>query len=228
VPEASLIALEQSLAKLEEYDARGKGFDLAMKAERATSIGLLGSADKLERAMTAPGVNMPAEARAELLERMKKAHGLSEERDYIEATFSQLAAVRKETLPYRLRADGLVSERVSEAAGRKMTVVCALLAGLAGRTAREAECVAHLRLALMALALEQYRAAHQQYPGSLSELATAHPDPFDGRPMRYRKNGFGYLIYSIGPDLHDNSGARRNGKTGDLVFTVISGPKAGK
>jgi len=57
---------------------------------------------------------------------------------------------------------------------------------------------------------------------------TATPlDPFDGQPLRYRKQGDGYVLYSIGSDLNDDSGARKTGKNGDIVFTVVTPPKPG-
>ena len=49
-------------------------------------------------------------------------------------------------------------------------------------------------------------------------------DPFDGQPLRYRKQGAGYVLYSIGPDRKDNSGERMNGKDGDMAFIVVTPP----
>ena len=48
-------------------------------------------------------------------------------------------------------------------------------------------------------------------------------DPFDGQPLRYREKGTGYLLYSIGPDLKDDSGERMNGK--DIVLAVVTRSK---
>jgi hypothetical protein len=31
-------------------------------------------------------------------------------------------------------------------------------------------------------------------------------DPFDGKPMRYRKLAKGYVVYSVGPDMKDEGG----------------------
>ena len=124
----------------------------------------------------------------------------------------------------RLRADDVVRQRVAQAAERKLPIVRVLLPGLGGAAAREAECLANLRLGETAVALEQFRAAHaSRYPDSLSELtpeflAGLPLDPFDGQPLRYRKTGGGHLLYSIGPDLKDDAGARRNGQGGDLIF----------
>jgi hypothetical protein len=49
-------------------------------------------------------------------------------------------------------------------------------------------------------------------------------DPFDGQPLRYRPQGHGYMLYSIGPDLKDDGGKRMTGKTGDIVFAVLTPP----
>jgi len=86
-------------------------------------------------------------------------------------------------------------------------------------------------LALAAVALEQFRAARSQYPTALSELSPAYldtvpADPFDGQPLRYRKQGSGYIPYSIGPDLKDDLGQRMNANVGDIVFAVATPPSA--
>jgi len=78
--------------------------------------------------------------------------------------------------------------------------------------------------------LEQFRAAHShQYPATLSEMTPNDPDlipqdPFDGQPLRYHRQGSGYILYSIGPDLKDDGGRRMTGSTGDLVFAIVSPP----
>ena len=83
---------------------------------------------------------------------------------------------------------------------------------------------------MTAVALEQFRAAHNnRYPASLSELTPKYldaplMDPFDGQPLRYRKQDAGYVLYSIGPDLKDDGGKPMNGKGGDIVFTVVTPP----
>jgi hypothetical protein len=56
--------------------------------------------------------------------------------------------------------------------------------------------------------------APEYFPGPVQ-------DPFDGQPLRYRGNGSGYVLYSIGPDLKDDSGNRMSGNTGDIVFAVV-------
>src|SRR5882672_7136335 len=137
-------------------------------------------------------------------------------------------AARQEPFPSRLKSDVLGHELVTEALDKKLVVLDLVLPSLGRRTAVEAECLARLRLGWTAVALEQFRAAHgNRYPASLSELTpdylSATPaDPFCGQPLRYQKKGAGYALYSVGPDLKDDSGERKKGKDGDVVFAVIT------
>jgi hypothetical protein len=73
--------------------------------------------------------------------------------------------------------------------------------------------VGQLRAIRTAVALERYRLAHRTLPPDLNALvpdyiAAVPMDTFDGKPLRYKKNSpRGYVIYSIGPDRHDDGGA---------------------
>ena len=71
-----------------------------------------------------------------------------------------------------------------------------------------------LRVAGVAMAIEQYRLANSNLPEQLADLVPAFlpqvpPDPYDGRPLRYRKLEQGYAVYSIGRDLTDDGGKER-------------------
>jgi hypothetical protein len=62
-----------------------------------------------------------------------------------------------------------------------------------------------------AVAAERYRMKHGQWPGSLIALvpeflAQAPVDPYDGRPLHYRRLADGVVIYSVGPDGSDDGG----------------------
>jgi hypothetical protein len=224
--------LAKVFQRMEDFETRGEGFSRAMAAERALSLAILATPQKLLQALSAPGVTIPADLRGPTTARLQKGDKLKEEKEFLETSFRRLMAARKEGFPDRLRADDLIRHRVAEAARKKLVIIEVLLPGLAGRTATEAECLARLRLGWTAVALEQFRAGHgYQYPATLSELAPEYlsaipADPFDGQPLRYEKKGGGYALYSIGPDLKDDSGGRRNGKDGDLVFAVITSARA--
>jgi len=71
---------------------------------------------------------------------------------------------------------------------------------------------ASLRAAAIALALKAYRTDHGSYPDSLSALEadgwTLPTDAFGGGPYRYRREGDGFVVWSIGPDMEDDNAAR--------------------
>lgn len=69
------------------------------------------------------------------------------------------------------------------------------------------------RLLLANTALRGYRAEHGAYPARLDDLVPGYlkhvpVDPFDLRPLRYRRQGDSYRCWSVGPDGKDD-GARR-------------------
>jgi hypothetical protein len=73
-------------------------------------------------------------------------------------------------------------------------IECALLRGHA-----------NLRCAQVALAAERHRRKHGHWPQSLADLvprylAAVPLDPFDGKPLRYRKTERGAVVYSVGED----------------------------
>ena len=68
---------------------------------------------------------------------------------------------------------------------------------------------ARLRTARAAVAVEQYRLAKGLLPETLEDLTPEYLDavpldPFDGKPLRYKKLEKGYVVYSIGEDETDD------------------------
>jgi hypothetical protein len=88
---------------------------------------------------------------------------------------------------------------------------------------------ASIDLARTGLAIERYRLATGKVPERLEELVPQYLkevsiDPFDGRPIRYRRTDPGYRLYSIGEDGQDNGGREKadakNGEPYDWPFIV--------
>jgi hypothetical protein len=72
---------------------------------------------------------------------------------------------------------------------------------------------ADLRCALVGIALEQYRRKQGRWPDRLDDLCPdllreVPTDPFDGKPLRYRKDDQGVIVYAVGRDLTDGGGDR--------------------
>jgi hypothetical protein len=71
--------------------------------------------------------------------------------------------------------------------------------------------MADLETARVALAALRYRAAKGQPPESLAELVPdfldAVPlDAYDGRPLRFRRSGDGFVVYAVDKDGSDDGG----------------------
>ncbi len=68
-------------------------------------------------------------------------------------------------------------------------------------------------LLLVTLALRAYKMDHGAYPPTLTALAPGYiraipADPFSlSGPLRYKRAGAGYVLYSVGPDGKDDGGA---------------------
>jgi hypothetical protein len=64
---------------------------------------------------------------------------------------------------------------------------------------------------LVLVAVERYRLKHRKWPDSLEALKPGllkdiPLDPFDGKPIRYRKVADGVVVYSVGYDGNDDGG----------------------
>jgi hypothetical protein len=134
--------------------------------------------------------------------------------------------------PDNLRASAHFSRVGEESSKRRRTLSGMALSSYAGVPWRENTGFAHQRLALTALAVEQFRNETGRLPGSLDDLAPKYveevpEDPFTGLLLEYRRTEMGYLIYSAGPDREDNGGLEKadkkqseDGKSYDITFTV--------
>lgn len=81
---------------------------------------------------------------------------------------------------------------------------------------------ANKRLLAASLDLRMMHAFEASYPDTPPVLPK---DPFDGQPLRYRREGDGSLLYSVGGDREDDGGREKaglaNGQTGtDLALHV--------
>ena len=90
-----------------------------------------------------------------------------------------------------------------------------------------ASSLAWSRTACAALAAERFRLARGRWPETLDELVPAYldavpEDPFDGKPLRYRRRPDGFTVYSIGENGRDDGGdeTRVGASMKDIPFTV--------
>lgn len=83
-----------------------------------------------------------------------------------------------------------------------------------GAMIKQVKCVAMLRVARAALAIERYRLANARLPDTLPDAAPL--DPYTGQPLHYKKLAKGYVVYSVGEDGKDDGGDEKK----DITFTV--------
>lgn len=85
--------------------------------------------------------------------------------------------------------------------------------------------IAWTTLTRLALALAAYHAEQGEYPATLAALAPKYlaqvpMDHFSGEQPVYRREGKGYLLYSIGANLKDEGGKDKSAGGDDLVVKV--------
>ena len=86
------------------------------------------------------------------------------------------------------------------------------------------------QVARLGVAAYLYREKNGHFPEKLNDLApdyilTLPTDPFDGKPMKWKRTDHGIVIYSVGPDMVDDGGAPFDPtkQTGDITFEVSGG-----
>lgn len=97
--------------------------------------------------------------------------------------------------------------------------------------ASEDRAAATLRVAEVALALAAYRADHDRYPDTLSDLVCSYfeevpMDPCGEGELVYRLEGSGYSLYSVGVDGEDDGGVSISLGGDILVWTPCQGADA--
>jgi len=82
-----------------------------------------------------------------------------------------------------------------------------LLVKASAIVSKRAILLANARATRAGAAVLSYKAAHGALPKTLAAAVTPAPiDPFDLKPLRYRQEGDGFVIYSAGPTLHYDGG----------------------
>jgi hypothetical protein len=224
LPPHTLDQLQESLRQCEEREAAGFGFTRGFVGEEVSDLSAFDMTP--EQYLKVPDNATPEERKKFELE-IKEA--LAADRQYCQTTFDRALAMRKQPFPGRLAPD-VFAEAEIVATNKNLRLSRLFFASQEGVTPTEAGSLAFLRLAQTAVALAKFRSEHaNHFPVSLTELRPNYlrsipADPFDGEPMRYRKTGEGYVLYSIGQNLKNDGGKPGHGNEGDIVFTVINPP----
>ncbi|MCH8273257.1 MAG: hypothetical protein IH851_00505 [Armatimonadetes bacterium] len=74
------------------------------------------------------------------------------------------------------------------------------------------------RLSRLLVEAVRYRQENGEFPAALGQLGATYLDPFDEKPLRYRRRKDGFVAYSVGPDLADNGGRKFQPGQWDIVL----------
>ena len=91
------------------------------------------------------------------------------------------------------------------------------------------EMTAELRITRAGLALLQHKQSQDAFPDTLEALKLKPSDtldPFSAEPLRYKAQGQGFILYSIGLDEKDNNGSPKEKKQKtdwDIVWSYTGG-----
>jgi len=220
---------DAQLAKIEEQlltiDYRA-GMEVAVLGERVQGIMAFD-----DPAMAGAG-NVP-KAVYQLWVRDDRLTHLELMRELLDGVRGEWPVVLERTAKYKAvdRNKTAVRGFWSSASWERPSAIAGPFRGMVERAARE---TARVRAAVAGVAAARFRLAEGRWPATLEELApnwiAAVPiDPCTGKPLLFRVEGDGVVLYSVGVDGKDDGGVEtpevkggvsyRNG-TPDVVFRV--------
>jgi hypothetical protein len=138
--------------------------------------------------------------------------------------------LRISALPYREAGSKLSLQGSKLADLPKYLVMTRLIPIFEKAPAKRDDSIVNIHLCRIALALKAYEYERHHYPESLKELQTTIDwtmpvDPFSGKDYIYRRQGHGFIVYSLGQNLKDDGGVpeynaqgKWRGQTSDIVW----------
>ena len=84
------------------------------------------------------------------------------------------------------------------------------------------------RMTCLGMRLAEWRQTRHEFPATLGELGETGrvpSDPFSKKPFHYRREGAGFVLWSVGPDGDDDGGMTEGDGDGDVVFCVPPRPR---
>lgn len=105
-------------------------------------------------------------------------------------------------------------DRKAEQMQSRLHIVTSMLVPAIGRVnERYWELIAQMRITRTGLALLQEKMAQGAFPETLERLKLKNlDDPFYTKPINYKTQGQGFILYSVGPDQKDNGGSPKEKK----------------
>ena len=129
--------------------------------------------------------------------------------EYLQLMNEQVRACKLKDVE-RAEALGKLEKKVRETRG---SVLIQLIMPAPAKVAQASQrSQAWLRCAFVAVAAERFRLNHDAWPRGIDDLVRdgllkgIPKDPYDGKPLRWKRTPTGVLVYSVGPDKIDDGG----------------------
>ena len=151
-----------------------------------------------------------------------RSYTYADELFYLRTMGQYIACAR---LPYReIERKGLHPEPRDYPRYALFTVICLP----SFNSARQDYAKSEIAGSQILLALMAYNDRYGSYPASLDELRAKlgwklPEDPFSGRDFIYQRQGKGFILYSVGPNLKDDGGIeppKNDHDQGDMVWRM--------
>jgi hypothetical protein len=142
------------------------------------------------------------------------------------AFYRQLLPIAQKGVPYdRQKISRLIADFTQKTQERNTVLANMHISPVKDLFDQVTETHAFQRVTMTALALRLYRKENGRYPENLQQLVPKYLpsvliDPYDGKPLRYRKLAKGFKVWSVGGNRKDDGGVKVWDwwRKGDLVL----------
>jgi hypothetical protein len=140
--------------------------------------------------------------------------------------YRQLLPIAQKGVPYdRQKISRLIADFTQKTQERNTVLANMHISPVKDLFDQVTETHAFQRVTMTALALRLYRKENGRYPENLQQLVPKYLpsvliDPYDGKPLRYRKLQKGFKVWSVGGNRKDDGGVKVRDwqRKGDLVL----------
>jgi len=226
--DAQLSELETFFHNAERPNAMARG----LAGERASGLGIfMGSQDQVFIFSNSSTPALKDRLRTSLFMGLLKSTGIlhKDKAFYLDVMATNMLAAET-PFPERLTLGQQANAAVLSPPSKFLIFSRMLLPALGKAMQRDADHAARIRTTQTAIAIERFRRAHNgDLPSHLDQLVPTYlssvaSDPYDGKPLRFKRLTTGYVVYSIGGDLRDDGGSegdpKKQSSAKDITFIL--------
>jgi hypothetical protein len=218
LPAGQLTKIEELLQKLEHFEVSGTGFFRGLVGDRLIAPGFYDLDTESQKALIAqilPKTNTP-----EAFQVSGESSVIDADKAFVDGLFVSMLKLWQKPIAERIKT--VLVDTAKEADKAKINRFAASFVyanRIPDLAKNEIQCVASLRIALTAIALERFRLTHGSYPESLEQITALPPsviqNPCNGEAFKYERISQGYTVKFEQPELL---------ATNAITFRIINPP----